>query len=163
MKNNKRTTKEEINKLKELCLKKTDELTSKYPGKKFTTWDIVSSVLAESSGYAIYILTLKADLEIIKLIAEGLSASGIANRLSIPSQRVYEVAKTWGLDVLDFSLDFNPMYVYASGMTASEMMVHMNEILAIPITPAGAKCIINNIEKYNDYVEFLEEYEYEKD
>lgn len=160
--NNKRTTKEEVNKLKALCLKMADELSEKYPDKKFTTWDVISKVLSESSGYAVYILTLKADLDVIRLVAEGLSASGVANRLSIPSQRVYEVSDVWGLDVLDSSLDFNPMYVYATGMTSVELMGHMNDILAIPITPIGARCIVNNIEKYYDLLEILEEYEYEK-
>lgn len=159
---NKKQSKEELNKFKELCLQKADELKSKYPDRKFTVWDIISMVLSEHSGYEVSFLTLKADLDIIKLIAEGLSASGIANRLSIPSQRVYEVARIWGMDIFDSSLDFNPMFIYATGMSSDDLMYHMNDILAVPITPYGAKCIVNNIERYYDLLKYIEEYDYEK-
>jgi predicted metallopeptidase len=160
--NNKRQNKEDLNKLKDACLKKSNELSDKYPTKKFSTWDIVAKVLAESSGYPVYFFTLKADMEVIKLIAEGLSASSIANRLSISSQHIYNVAKIWGLDVLDSTLDFNPIYVYHDGMTVQELESAINEILPIPITPIGAKRIINNIEKFYDLEKFLEELENEE-
>jgi predicted metallopeptidase len=101
-------------------------------------------------------------MEVIKLIAEGLSASSIANRLSISSQHIYNVAKIWGLDVLDSTLDFNPIYVYHDGMTVQELESAINEILPIPITPIGAKRIINNIEKFYDLEKFLEELENEE-
>ena len=144
------------------CLEKADELANKYPDKKFTTWDIVARVLSESSGCDIHLLTLKADLDVIKLITEGLSASSIANRLSIPSQHIYIVANTWGLELLDFTLDFNPLLIYKDDMSADEFMLYINEILPIPITPNGAKVIVNNIEKYYDLLNFLEEYNNEK-
>lgn len=159
---NKRKSKEELNKLKELCLKKSDELVEKYPDKRFSSWDIISRVLSESSGYDIHLLTLRADLDVLKLIAEGLSASSIANRLSIPSQCVYDVANTWGMCILDSSLDFNPMYMYHDGMSKDEMLLNINDVLSIPITPHGAECIVNNIEKYYDFINFLEEYDNEK-
>lgn len=160
--NNKRQTKEELNKLKDFCLKKADELKDKYPDKRFSSWDIISLVLAEHSGYDVYFLTLKADIDVIKLIAEGLSASGIANRLSIPSQRVYEVARLWGLEIFNSSLDFNPMFVYHNGMSCQELESILYDILPIPITHHGAQVIIDNIEKYYDLLEFIEEYDYEK-
>lgn len=159
---NKKDCKEEVNKLKELCLKKADELADKYPQKTFTSWDIISAVLSESSGYDTYFLTMKADIDIVRLIAEGLSASGIANRLSIPSQQVYEVAKLWGMDVLDSSLDFNPMFIYHDGMTIQELENTLYEILPIPITHQGAKVIINNLERYYDLLKFLKEYDNEE-
>jgi|PlaIllAssembly_1097288.scaffolds.fasta_scaffold104327_2 hypothetical protein len=157
--NNKKNSKEEVNKLKELCLKKADELAEKYPNKRFSSWDVISAVLSESSGYDVHLLTLKADLDVLKLIAEGLSASSIANRLSIPSQRIYEIANTWGMTILNSSLDFNPMYMYHDGMTEAEMLSSINDVLAIPITPQGAKSIVDNIEKYYNFMEFLEEYD----
>jgi hypothetical protein len=159
---NKRVDKEEVSKLKGLCLKKADELAEKYPNKRFSSWDIISKVLSESSGYDIYLITLKADIGVLKLIAEGLSASSIANRLSIPSQIVYEIANTWGMVILDFSLDFNPMYVYEDGMTFVELSTSINDILSVPIATEAAKNIINNINKYYDFVEFLKEYDYEE-
>lgn len=159
---NKRASKEELNKLKQLCLEKADDLAIKYPNKKFSSWDIISKVLSESSGCDIYLITLKADIDVLKLIAEGLSASSIANRLSIPSQIVYEVSNTWGMNILDSSLDFNPMYVYHEGMSTDEMMVSINDVLSLPITPTGAKHIVNNIERYYDLLNFLEEYDNEK-
>jgi len=143
-------------------LKKAELLAEKYPTKKFSSWDIIANVLSESSGYPVYFFTLKADLDVVELIAEGLSASSIANRLSIPSQHVYNVAKIWGLDIMDSTLDFNPMYIYKDDMSAQDMMCGINEILSIPITLHGAKCIVNNIERYYDLRDFLEEYEDEK-
>lgn len=163
MKSNKgKQSKEELNKLREACLNKASELEEKYPNKKFSSWDIIANVLSESSGYPVHFLTLKADLEVIKLIAEGLSSSSIANRLSISSQHIYNVAKTWGLDIFDATLDFNPMFVYRDGMSSEELMILINDILPIPVTATGAKMIVNNIEKYYDLIDFLEEYEYEK-
>lgn len=163
MKNNKRNiNKEELNRLKEICIRKAEELNNKYPLKKFSTWDVIVNVLSESSGYPVYFLTLKADLDVLRLIAEGLSASSIANRLSISSQYIYGIAKTWGLTVLDATLDFNPMYVYQRSMTPQDMMWVINEILPIPISMPDAKTIVNNIEKYYDLRDFLEEYENEK-
>jgi len=158
MKNNK----EDLNKFKAIFLAKADELTERYPHKTFTSWEIIAKVLSEKSGYDVYYLTLKADLDVIRLIAEGLSISSIANRLSVKSMYVYTVAKTWGLSVLDSTLDFNPLLIYKEGMSAEELEMYINEILPIPITPKGARDIINNIEKYYDFVEILEEYDYEK-
>lgn len=158
MKNNK----EELNKFKNIFLKKADEMLEKYPNKTFSSWEIVAKVLSESSGYDVHYLTLKADLDVIRLIAEGLSASSISNRLSVSSLYVYSVAKTWGMTILDSTLDFNPLLIYKEGMLADELMVYINEILPLPITPKYAKDIVNNIEKYYDFVKFLEEYDNEK-
>ncbi len=162
MKNYKKKNKEELDKFKSIFLTKVDEMTEKYPDKKFTVWEVVAKVLSEASGYDVYYLTLKADLEVIKLIAEGLSASSIANRLSIPSQYIYDVANIWGMFVLDYSLDFNPMYVYRDDMTAQELSVDINDVLAVPITENIAKNIVNNIDKYYEFINFLEEYDNEK-
>jgi len=159
MKNNK----EELNKFKVVFLSKADELLEKYPEKSFTSWEIISKVLSESSGYDVHYLTLKADLDVIKLIAEGLSASSISNRLSVSSLYVYSVAKTWGMSILDSTLDFNPLLIYKNGMSSEELGAYINEILPIPITSTGEKAIVNNIEKYYSFIEFLEEYDNEKD
>lgn len=158
MKNNK----EELNKLKAKFLAKADELAEKYPNKVFTSWEVIAKVLSESSGEDVYYLTLKADLDVIRLIAEGLSVSGIANRLSVRSIYVYSVAKTWGLNVMESTLDFNPLLIYKQGMSAEELEMYINEILPIPVTHIGARDIINNIEKYYDFVKCLEEYDNEK-
>jgi hypothetical protein len=158
MKNNR----EALNKFKAIFLAKADEMAEKYPHKTFTSWEIIANVLSESSGYDVYYLTLKADLDVIRLIAEGLSMSSIANRLSVKSMYVYTVAKTWGLDVMETTLDFNPLLIYKEGMSAEELEMYINEILPIPITPMGAQNIVNNIEKYYDFIEILKEYDYEK-
>jgi hypothetical protein len=158
MKNNKK----ELDKFKAIFLAKADEMLDKYPNKTFTSWEIVAKVLSESSGYDVHYLTLKADLDVIKLIAEGLSASSISNRLSVSSLYVYAVAKTWEMYILDSTLDFNPLLIYKDGMSAEELMVYINEILPLPITLKGAKDIVINIEKYYDFVKFLEEYDNEK-
>jgi len=158
MKNNK----EELNKLKAKFLAKADELAEKYPNKTFTSWEVIAKVLSESSGEDVYYLTLKADLDVIRLIAEGLSVSGIANRLSVRSIYVYSVAKTWGLTPMELTLDFNPLLIYKHGMSADELEIYINEILPIPVTHVGARDIVNNIEKYYDFVECLEEYDNEK-
>jgi len=162
MKNYKKKNKEELNNFKSVFLSKADELAEKYPQKKFTAWDIVANVLSESSGDEVYYLTLKADLDVIKLVAEGLSVSGIANRLSVPSLYVYTVAKTWGLSILETTLDFNPLLIYKDDMSPEELMIYINEILPIPITLRSAKDIVNNIERFYYYINFLEEYDYEK-
>jgi hypothetical protein len=161
MKNNKEI-KEELNKFKEACLRKADELSGKYPTKDFSSWDVIANVLSETSGYPVYFFTLMADLDVIKLIAEGLSASSIANRLSISSQSIYSIANTWGLNVLDYTLDFNPMYIYQENMSANDVCIAINDILPIPITINDAKIIINNIEKYYELRDFMEELENEK-
>lgn len=158
MKNNRKQNKEELNNLKAICLAKSDELAKKYPDKKFTAWDIISKVLSESSGYDVHFLTLKADLDVIKLIAEGLSVSSIANRLSVPSKYVYDVAKIWGLVIMDSTLDFNPLLVYKEGMTAQELMFYMNDIVPVELDLKTAKDIISNIDKLYDFTKFLEEY-----
>jgi hypothetical protein len=75
---------------------------------------------------------------------------------------VYSVAKTWGLTVMETTLDFNPLLIYKEGMSADELEIYINEILPIPITPKGARDIVNNIEKYYDFVNCLEEYDNEK-
>jgi len=159
MKNNK----EELNKFKSVFLSKADELLERYPEKSFTSWEIIAKVLSESSGTDVHYLTLKADLDVIKLIAEGLSASSISNRLSVSSLYVYSVAKTWGMSILDSTLDFNPLLIYKNGMSSEELGAYINEILPIPITSTGEKAIVNNIEKYYSFIEFLEEYDNEKD
>jgi hypothetical protein len=159
MKNNK----EELNKFKVVFLSKADELLEKYPEKSFTSWEIIAKVLSESSGTDVHYLTLKADLDVIKLIAEGLSASSISNRLSVSSLYVYSVAKTWGMSILDSTLDFNPLLIYKDGMSPEELGAYINEILPTPITTTGEKAIVNNIEKYYSFIEFLEEYDNEKD
>jgi hypothetical protein len=159
MKNNK----EELNKFKVVFLSKADELLEKYPEKSFTSWEIIAKVLSESSGTDVHYLTLKADLDVIKLVAEGLSVSSISNRLSVSSLYVYSVAKTWRMSILDSTLDFNPLLIYKDGMSPEELGVYINEILPTPITSTGEKAIVNNIEKYYSFIEFLEEYDNEKD
>ena len=158
MKNNKK----ELDKFKAIFLAKADEMLDKYPNKTFTSWEIVAKVLSESSGYDVHYLTLKADLDVIKLIAEGLSASSISNRLSVSSLYVYAVAKTWEMYILDSTIDFNPLLIHQDGISAEDLMVYINEILPLPITLKGAKDIVINIEKYYDFVKFLEEYDNEK-
>src|SRR3989304_8344452 len=79
--------------------------------KGLTAWDVVYSYLVRQGAEG-YLITLKADIEILKLIAEGLSVSSISNRLGTSSKSVLTAANLWGMEPLELTLDFNPFLVY---------------------------------------------------
>jgi hypothetical protein len=124
--------------------------------KGLTAWDVVYSYLVRQGAEG-YLITLKADIEILKLIAEGLSVSSISNRLGTSSKSVLTAANLWGMEPLELTLDFNPFLVYNNEDTPDSLMAKINEILAIPINRHTAKTLIYNIEKYYDFIDFIEE------
>lgn len=142
----------------EELLKQFEKMKEKDPTLKgITVWDVVVEYLKSKAEPSV--LTLTADLPILEKIASGMSASSISNNFAIPSRDVFEVANIWGMTILDSTLDFSPLLMYNDGMSAVEMMLGINEILAIPISLQTATIIINNIERYNGLLEFLDMWE----
>lgn len=115
-----------------------------YPNKYITLWDCFVSL----TDCPRYLLTLRADLPIIQLIARGFSVRSIHELANMPSKAITDIAFTWGMVPLKETLDFNPLWVYNDTMTAEQMAEHMKDILAIPVTLSVYKCIIKNIERY---------------
>lgn len=142
---------------KEAFFETLDNIESNYPPemvKKLSVWDVVIATLDPAKPY---LLTLMADLELLKKVVEGMSVSTVAKFFAIPSRTVIEVCNLWGIVPLEETLDFNPLIVYNDSMSADQMWVEMNEILAIPISLEDAKTIVENIHKYYDLLDFLRE------
>jgi len=123
--------------------------------RDITVWDLFLS-LVEGKEVP-YILALKADLPILESIAKGMSASHIAGVLGIRTSEVVEVAELWGFKPLNFTLDFNPLYVYKNDMSIDSFLFEINEILAIPISLDTAKKAVYNIKQFNMVKLFLED------
>ena len=133
--------KEEFNKQ---ILDAYNRLHEIYPNKNITIWDCFVSL----TDCPRYLLALRADLPVLQLIARGFSVRSIHEIMYIPSKVVSDIAFTWAVIPLKVTLDFNPLWVYHSGMTAEQMSEHMRDILAVPIDLFIYRCIIKNIERY---------------
>lgn len=119
-----------------------------------TAWDAFISLV--DGKVPKYVLYLRADIEIIRYIAEGNTVLSIHRMTGIPSKIIREIVNLWGLEPLDTALDFNPLLVYNSGMTAEEMERKVNSMLPIPISIGEYRKIIHNIQKYHDFLNALE-------
>lgn len=122
-----------------------------------TLWDVTLSLFSKHAE--IYLLVLKADINIIEKLAQGLSVYSISNTLSVPSKHVMEAASVWGLRLVEQTVDFNPLLIYREGMSPEEMLLHMNDILAIPIDLDIADTLVYNIERFHTLDDFLKEEE----
>ena len=142
-------------KLKDIFIAEYERLELERSG--VTLWDVALSLF--SKHVEIYVLVLKADINIIEKIAQGLSVYSISNTLSVPSKHVMEVASTWGLRLVEQTVDFNPLLIYNEGMSPEEMLLHMNDILALPIDLDIADTLVYNIERFHTLDEFLKEEE----
>lgn len=122
-----------------------------------TLWQAFTSLLRERVPS--YLLTLRADMDVIRYIAQGYNITAIHRMTGIPSKSIREVAFTWGLEPLEQTLDFNALLMYNIGMTANTLHKRMNDFLAKPLPYETYITIIENIEKYHDLEEFLREEE----
>lgn len=139
----------------DIWLEEFDKLREENPHKEITAWDVFLSLT--SGKQEKYLLTLKADIDILRKIAEGNSLIRISRALSIPSKSIREVASTWGMEPLIETLDFNPLIVYNRGMTAEEMWAHVETIVpSIPDVKEFYRIVLN-AERYNDLIDFLKE------
>jgi len=120
-------------------------------------WDAFTSLLKERIPS--YLLTLRADIDIIKYIAQGYNVSAIHRMTGIPSKAIRKVALTWGVEPLKETLDFNAILMYNRDTTADMLYSHMNDFLAKPLTHETYEMVIQNIEKYFDLERFLQEEE----
>ncbi len=121
-----------------------------------TVWDALVSLLDDKVDT--YILALKADLTIIKHLVSGYSARSSAHILGMPIKSVLEVIRIWSLrEPPRETLDFNPLLVYNDGMTVDSFEQELE--LFLPVVPSRdeIRCLIWNIDRYHDLVEFLEE------
>ncbi len=141
--------------IREEILSEWERLNAENPDG-VTLWDAVVSLLRERTD--VYLLVLKADINLIRMSAEGHAARTIARTLGVSTKEVSEVLSTWGLRAtLAQTLDFNPLMVYNPGMTDVELQAEVNQFMPFDITRYDAETIIWNVEKYLDLVKFLEE------
>ncbi len=141
--------------IREEILSEWERLNAENPDG-VTLWDAVVSLLRERTD--VYLLVLKADINLIRMSAEGHAARNIARTLGVSTKEVSEVLSTWGLRAtLAQTLDFNPLMVYNPGMTDVELQAEVNQFMPFDITRYDAETIIWNVEKYLDLVKFLEE------
>jgi len=124
-------------------------------GEDVSLWDVFISLIKDK--VPVYLVTLKADIFILKYIASGLSINTIFQRTGIPSKAVRKVAFTWGLTPLEETLDFNPLLVYNMGMSPESLKAHMDEILPRPVSLELCEIAINNIERYFELDRILRE------
>ena len=128
--------------------------------RDYSVWDVAIEVLSKNSDRLI--LTLKADLLLLRLIVEGYSQFNISKRLGIPAKDVFDTAKLWGLTPLASTLDINPLSVYRENMTASTFLEEYTLLSPIKLHKKDLEIIINNILQYKNILKFLEELENEK-
>jgi len=120
-------------------------------------WDAFVSLVKDK--VPVYLITLRADIDIIKHIAQGYNIPAIHRMTGIPSKEIREVAFTWGLEPLETTLDFNALLMYNSGMTADILYARMNDFMASPLSFDVYEEVIHNIERYYDLEKFLLEEE----
>lgn len=120
-----------------------------------TLWDAFISLTKDRAP--VYLLTLKADIGLVKYIASGYTIAAIHRMTGIPSIAIREVAFTWGLEPLEETLDFDAFLVYNIDMTGEQLANKMNELLPIRIQKDICDLIIRNIERYLDLEEILKE------
>lgn len=120
-------------------------------------WDAFTSLLKERIPS--YLLTLRADIDIIKYIAQGYSVSAVYRMTGIPSKAIRKVAFTWGMEPLKQTLDFNAVLMYNRDTTADTLCRRMNDFLAKPLPYETYELVVQNIEKYLDLERFLREEE----
>jgi hypothetical protein len=120
-------------------------------------WDAFTSLLKERIPS--YLLTLRADMDVIRYIAQGYNISAIHRMTGIPSKAIRKVAFTWGMEPLEQTLDFNAILMYNRDTTADILYRRMNDFLATPLPYETYETVIHNIEKYFDLEKFLREEE----
>lgn len=123
--------------------------------REITLWELFLSLVDGKEER--YVLALKADIRILERIAMGMSPSYIAGIMGIPTQDVTDVANIWGFKPLNFTLDFNPLFIYEQGMTPDAFMAEINEVLAIPIGLDTARQVVYNIGQLRIAKSFLED------
>jgi len=146
----------EITNLKDIFIKQLELMESK-DKKYYSVWDIAVEVLSKNSSKLI--LTLKADLLLIRLIVEGYSQFSISKKLGIPAKDVFDTAKLWGLTPLEITVDINPLSVYRDTMTADAFLEEYTLLSPIKMHKKELETVINNILQYKNIVKFLEEME----
>lgn len=143
--------------LKESLFAEWERLNEENPDGA-TLWDAVISLLKDKTD--IYLLILKADIDILKMASEGHSAKDIARSMGVSTKEISKALYTWGLQTpLSETLDFNPLLIYNDGMVAEELQFEANEFMPFDINLYEAETIIGNVEKYLDLVRFLKEQE----
>jgi hypothetical protein len=120
-----------------------------------TLWDAFVSLVGDQ--VPVHILILKADMMILRYVAEGRAVRAIHQMTGIPSKAVRKIAFTWGMTPVKEDLDFNALLVYNSGMTVEMFEFKMNEVLPLPLNSSVYKRLIGNIERYLDLQQILED------
>ena len=120
-----------------------------------TLWDAFVSLVDDR--VPTYILIMKAEIDIVKYIAMGQSLATIHRKIGIPSKDIRKIAFTWGVEPMQSTLDFNPLMMYNIGTTSEMMEYRVNDLLAIPLPSDIFIVIVNNIERYLDMKNVLQE------
>ena len=120
-----------------------------------TLWDAFISLVGDQ--VPVYVLILKADMRILRHIAEGRAVRAIHQMTGIPSKAIRKIAFTWGMKPVDEDLDFNALLVYNNDMTVETLEFKMNEMLPLPLNSSIFERLIENIERYLDLQQILEE------
>jgi len=126
-----------------------------------TVWDAFLEI--SKLFEPVYITCLKSDIEILNLISQGYSAKDTAAKLYVDTKDVMAAARVWGMfEPVRETLDFNSLLVYNRGMSFMEFEHTVGDISPVAISREELKCVFYNIEKYNDLLDHLDEYEGEQ-
>ena len=116
---------------------------------EYTVWDIFVSLIGDIDES--YILILKSDMEILYLIAGGMSVKRVSDILDISSKSVFDAVNTWGITPLRTSLTVDAFNYYTDDVTLSEFSRYIGK------DSKTVDLVLDNIGKYLDLVEFLKE------
>ena len=122
-----------------------------------SVWDAFTSLVKDTVPS--YLLTLRADMDVIRYIAQGYNITAIHRMTGIPSKAIRKVAFTWGMEPFEQTLDFNVFLMYNRDMTADMLHRRINDFLPKPLPYEAYEIAIHNIERYYDLEQFLREEE----
>lgn len=106
-----------------------------------------------------YKLWILSDLPVIEKLAEGYDIDYISDYLDVPIQEVEATCKTWGLFLLRETLDFSPRLVYNRGMEFETFRAKLEPVQVMLPERRVLKGVYENVRKYYDIIEFLDEEE----
>lgn len=138
--------------LKKQIMEKMDEL-----GDGSTLWNAFIEITKDVKEP--FITTLIADLDILEFISRGYSANSISNRLGISSKSVFDVAFTWGFEVLEETLDLDSLDIYISTITYDDFQDTFGVISPVRLPDRILRLVYENCERYVQLKEILEKYD----
>lgn len=121
-------------------------------------WNVFISLLRRNGKHdMVWYITLLADFQVIKLIANGFSMRKLMNLLNLSRESIQCVADTWGLSILADGLLISPLQVYTEGNSLEYFMESLSELLGYSIPTSEAMKALDNCRQYYILDTFLEE------